>query len=132
VRVLSVSCFGKIYGALGKLVDALDRWEVDRKRPGHSGRALEVVVSRGEVARAAGWLWGAGRGAEGVRPRPCCSYRRGRGARSGMDWCGRAGWHAPARQPRSSTWHIASTPVLTLIGFISSRIWARLLCKICP
>jgi hypothetical protein len=90
-----------------------------------------VLAGRGEVAGAVGWLWEAGSGAEGVRSKPCCSYRHGRGARSGVDRCGRAGWRAPAHQPRLSTWHIASTPVLTLIGFISSRIWARSLCKIC-
>jgi hypothetical protein len=79
-----------------------------------------VVAGRGEVAGATGWLWGVRRGAEGVRSRPCCSYRHGRGARSGMDRCGRAGRRAPTRQPRSRTWHIASAPVLTPIGFKSS------------
>jgi hypothetical protein len=34
----------------------------------------------------------------------------------------RAGWRAPARQPQSSMWHIASAPVLTPIGLISSQI----------
>jgi hypothetical protein len=56
VRVRSVSCFGKLYRALGKLVVALDRLEVAGKRPGHGGRALAVVAGRGEVAGAAGWL----------------------------------------------------------------------------
>jgi hypothetical protein len=97
VRVLSVSCFGKLYGALGKLVNALDRLGVAGKRPGHGGRALAVVASRGEVVGAAGWLRGVRQCAEGVRPRPCCSYRRGRGARSGVDQCGRAGVHGSAR-----------------------------------
>jgi hypothetical protein len=83
-----------------------------------------------ELARAKSWVWEVRQGAEGVRPRPHCSYRRGRGARSGVDRCGRAGWRAPTRPPRSST-HIASAPVLTPIGFISSRIWARSQCKIC-
>jgi hypothetical protein len=91
VRVRSVSCFRKLYRALGKLVDALDRLEVAEKRPAHGGRALAVVAGREEVAGAAGWLWGAGRGAEGVWPRLCCSYRRWCGARSGVDRCGRAG-----------------------------------------
>jgi hypothetical protein len=131
VRVRSVYCFRKLYEALRKLVDALDWWEVAGKRPGHGGRALVVVAGCGEVAGAVGWLWGPGHGAEGVRPRLCCSYRRGRGARSGVDPCGHAGWRAPARQPRSSMWHIASAPVLTPTCFISSRIWERSLCKIC-
>jgi hypothetical protein len=122
VRVLSVSCFGKLYGALGKLVNALDQLVVAGKSPGHGGRGLAVVAGRGEVVGAAGWLREVRRGAEGVRPRPCYSYRHGRGAQSGVDRCGRAGWRAPARQPRSSTWHIACAPVLTPIGFISSRI----------
>jgi hypothetical protein len=97
VRLRLVSCFGEIYRALGKLAEALDRLEVTGKRYGHGGRALAVVVGHGEVARAVGWLLGVGRGAKGVRPRPCCSYRRGRGARSGMDGCGRTGAHGPAR-----------------------------------
>jgi hypothetical protein len=79
-----------------------------------------VVAGHGEVAGAAGWPWGVGRGADGVRPRLYCSYRRGCGARLGVDRCGRAGRRAPARQPRLSTWHIASTPVLKPIGFKSS------------
>jgi hypothetical protein len=95
MRMCLIYCFGKLYGAPGKLVDALDRWEVARKRSGHGGRALDVVAGRGEVTGARGWLWGVGRGAEGVRPRSCCSYRRG--ARSGTAWHGRAGRHAPAR-----------------------------------
>jgi hypothetical protein len=97
VSVRSVSCFGKFYGALGKLVNALDRWEVAGKRPGHGGRALAVVAGHGEVAGATGWLWGAWRGEEGVRPRPCCSYRLGRGAWSGVDRCERASAHGSAR-----------------------------------
>jgi hypothetical protein len=101
------------------------------KRCGHGGRALAVVAGHGEVVGATSWLWGVGRSAEGVRPRPCCSYRRGRGARSSVDRCGRAGRCAPARQPRSSTWHIASTPVPMPIGSKSSRIWARSYSKIC-
>jgi hypothetical protein len=44
---------------------------------------------------------------------------------------GRAGRRAPARQPRSSTRHIASSPVPTPIGSKSSRIRARSYCKIC-
>jgi hypothetical protein len=39
---------------------------------------------------------------------------------------------APAHQPRSSTWRFPSALVPALIGSISSRIWARSLCKICP
>jgi hypothetical protein len=71
--------------------------------------------------RSCGLAWGAGRGAKGVRPRPCWSYRRGHGpVRACTAQRGRAGWRAPTRQPRSSTWHIASAPVLTPIGFISS------------
>jgi hypothetical protein len=81
VRKRSVTCFEELYGALGKLPEALDQLEVAGKRFGHGGRALALVAGHGEVAGAAGWLWGVGRGAEGVRPRPCCSYRRGRGAR---------------------------------------------------
>jgi hypothetical protein len=104
------------------LVNALDRLGVAGKRPDHGGRALGVVVGCGEVVGVVGWLQGVRRGAEGVRPRPCCSYRRGRGARSGMDRCGCSGLCAPAHQPRSSTWHIASAPVLMPIGFISSQI----------
>jgi hypothetical protein len=84
VRVCSVSCFGKLCGTLGKLVDALDPWEVARKRPDHGGRALAVVAGRGEVAGAVGWLWEVGQGAEGVRRRLHYFYRRGRGARSGV------------------------------------------------
>jgi hypothetical protein len=42
------------------------------------------------------------------------------GARARTARRGRAGCRAPARQPRSSTWNIASAPVLTPIGFISS------------
>jgi hypothetical protein len=55
----------------------------------------------------------------------------GAGARVGVARCRRAGRHAPARQSRSSMWHITSAPVPTPIGFISSRIWARSYCKIC-
>jgi hypothetical protein len=46
----------------------------------------------------------------------------GAGAQVGVAQRGRAGRHAPARQPRSSTWHIASAPVPTPIGSKSSRI----------
>jgi hypothetical protein len=97
VRVCSVSCFGKLCETLGKLVDALDPWEVAGKRPGHGGRALAMVAGRGDVAGATGWLWKVGQGAEGVRPRLHYSYRRGRGARSGVNRCGRACAHGSAR-----------------------------------
>jgi hypothetical protein len=95
VRVRSVSYFGKLYGALGKLVDAPDQLEVVRERSGHGGRALAVLAGRGEVAGATSWLWGVGRGAEGGRLRLCCSYRRGRSVGSGVNRCGRAGRRAP-------------------------------------
>jgi hypothetical protein len=121
MRMCLISCFGKLYGAPGKLVDALDWWEVTRKRSSHGGRALDMVAGRGEVAGARGWLWGVGHGAEGVRPRSCCSYRRG--ARSSVDRCGHAGAHGTARArgqactgALATVEHIASAPVLTLIG----------------
>jgi hypothetical protein len=44
----------------------------------------------------------------------------GAGARAGVARRGRAGRHVPARQPRSSTWHIASAPVPMPIGSKSS------------
>jgi hypothetical protein len=56
VRMCSVSCFEKLYRALGKLVDALDRLEMAGKRSDHAGRALAVVAGHGEVAGATGWL----------------------------------------------------------------------------
>jgi hypothetical protein len=52
-------------------------------------------------------------------------------ARAGVARRERAAGRAPARQPRSRTWRFASAPVPALIGSISSRIWARSLCKIC-
>jgi hypothetical protein len=60
-----------------------------------------------ELARAKSWVWEVRQGAEGVRPRPHCSYRRGRGARSGVDRCGhagaRAGVHRRVRRGRART-----------------------------
>jgi hypothetical protein len=49
-----VSCFGELYGAPGKLAEALDRLEVAGKRSSYGGRALAVVVVHGEVAGATG------------------------------------------------------------------------------
>jgi hypothetical protein len=57
LRMCSVSCFGELYVALGKLAEALDRLKVAEKRFGNSGRALAVVAGHGEVAGATGWLW---------------------------------------------------------------------------
>jgi hypothetical protein len=108
VRIRLVSCFGKLYEALGKLANALDRLEVAGKRSGHGGRALAMVAGRGEVAGATGWLWGVRCSAEGVQPRPCCSYRHGHGARSGVDRCRRAGAHGSVRaRGQACTWHIS-------------------------
>jgi hypothetical protein len=76
--------------------------EVAGKRSGHGGRALTVVAGHREVAGATGWIWEVGRGAEGVRPRPCCSYRHGHGARSVWTVAGaRAGMHRRVSHSRA-------------------------------
>jgi hypothetical protein len=95
-----------------------------------AGRSSELRAGSGKLGKVRR-EYGRGRaaliGAGAVHGRAWT----GAGARARTARRGRTGWRAPARQPRSSTWHIASAPVLTLIGFISSRIWARLPCKIC-
>jgi hypothetical protein len=64
---------------------------------GHGGRALAAVADgiarRTPVNSGSGGVWAC----EGVRPRSCCSYKRGRGALSSMNWSGRAGGHGSAR-----------------------------------
>jgi hypothetical protein len=84
-----------------------------------TGRSPELRAGSGELG-AVRREYGRGRAA-----------LIGSGAVHGQAWTGasvqahmarrgRAVWRAPARQPWSSTWHIASAPVLTPIGFISS------------
>jgi hypothetical protein len=93
-----------------------------------------------ELAGAKTWVWEVRRGAKEYGRG--CTALIGAGAVHGQAWTGAGAWartarrghvglRASARQPRSSTWHIASAPVLTPICFISSRIYARSSCKIC-
>jgi hypothetical protein len=82
VRQCLDSSSGKLHSSTGKL-----------SRGSGEARCLRewlAVVADARVARAGGvelagaksWVWEVRRGAEGVRPRLHCSYRRGRGARS--------------------------------------------------
>jgi hypothetical protein len=80
---------------------------------GVRGSTVENVLLFIGAGVAHGWAW------------------TGAGAHGGVARRGRAGGCAPARQPRSSMWRFASAPVPALIGSVSSRIWARSLCKIC-
>jgi hypothetical protein len=134
------SCLEKLHGSTGKL-----------SRGSGETRCIWkwlAVVAGARVARAGGVdLAGAKSLVWTVRASKEWSVARpggfiGAGTVHGRAWTGtrarartarrgRVGWHLPARQPRSSTWHIASAPVLTPIGFISLQIWARSSCKIC-
>jgi hypothetical protein len=87
-------------------------WRVTGRSPELRAGSGELGAVRREYDRGHAALIGAGAvhgrawNDEGARAR---TARRGRANRC-----------APARQPRSSTWHIASTLVLTPIGFKSS------------
>jgi hypothetical protein len=88
------SCLEKLHGSTGKL-----------SRGSSMARCLQewlatvagARVGGVELAGAKTWVWEVRRGAKGVRPRLHCSYRRGRGARSGVDRCRCVGAHGSAR-----------------------------------
>jgi hypothetical protein len=113
-------CLEKLHSSMGKLSRGSGEARCLQEWLAAVAGARVVLAGGVELAGAKSWVWEVRRGVEGVRPRLHCSYRNGRSARLGVDRCERVGWRAPARQPWSSTWHIASAPVLTLIGFISS------------
>jgi hypothetical protein len=135
------SCLEKLHGSTGKLSRGSGETRCLRKWLAAMAGARVARAGGVELAGAKSWVWTVRASAEWSVTHLGWLYRRGRSARSCLDRRadarartarrGRAGWRAPAHQPRSSTWHIASAPVLTPIGFISSRIWSRSPCKIC-
>jgi hypothetical protein len=127
----------KLHGSTGKLSRGSGETRCLRK---WLAAVAGARVGGIELAGAKSWVWRVRASVEWSVARPGWLYRRGRGARSGVDQRGCAGAHGSARarglactgaSPWSSMWHIASAPVLMPIGFKSSRIWARSPCKIC-
>jgi hypothetical protein len=86
-------------------------WRVTGRSPKLRTGSGELGAVRREYDRGRAALIGAG----AVHGRA----RTGAGGRARVARRRHAGRRAPACQPRSSTWHIASAPVLTLIGFKS-------------
>jgi hypothetical protein len=87
-------------------------WRVTRRLPELRAGSGELGAVWREYDRGRAALIGAGV----VHGRAWTSA----GTREGVARRGRAGRHAPACQPRSSTWHIAYAPVPTPIGSKSS------------
>jgi hypothetical protein len=114
------SCLEKLHGTTRKLSRGSGEARCLRQRLAAVVGARVARAGGVELVGAKSWVWTVRASVEWSVARPGWLYKCWRSARSGTNRRGRAGWRAPARQLRSSTWHIAFAPVLTLIGFISS------------
>jgi hypothetical protein len=91
------SCLEKLHGSTGKLSRGSSEASCLREWLAAVASARVARAGGVELAGSKSWVWEVRRGAEWSVAHPRWLYRRGRGARSGVDQRGRAGAHGSVR-----------------------------------